>query len=53
MAEDLASHGLYFDDMYALRVLDPDVASETTDLKDECSGYTESKCLTIFLFFKR
>lgn len=42
MSEELYKNGLYFDDIYALRVLEPEIADETNDLKTECSGYTES-----------
>lgn len=43
MSEELYKNGLYFDDLYALRVLEPEISSETNDLKNECTGYTESK----------
>lgn len=41
-SEEVSKYGIYFDEIYTLRVLEPDVASETNDLIDECSGYTES-----------
>lgn len=43
MSEELAKHGLYFDYLYNLRVLDPDIAAETNDLKEKCGDYTESE----------
>lgn len=43
MTEDLAKHGLYFDYLYNLRVLDPNIASETSDLKEKSGEYIESK----------
>lgn len=43
MTEDLAKHGLYFDYLYNLRVLDPNIAGETSDLKEKSGEYTESK----------
>lgn len=43
MTEDLAKNGLFFDYLYNLRVLDPNIAGETTDLKDKSGEYTESK----------
>lgn len=43
MNDELAKHGLYFDYLYNLRVLDPDIASETSDLKEKSGDYTESK----------
>lgn len=43
MTDDLAKSGLYIDDFYNIRVLDPDVANETSDLKEECANFGESK----------
>lgn len=48
MTEELAKHGLFFDYLYNLRVLDPNIASETSDLKEKSGEYTESK---IFIWF--
>lgn len=42
MTEELTKHGLYFDYLYNLRVLDPNISSETSDLKEKCGEYTES-----------
>lgn len=50
MSEELTKAGLYIDDFHMLRVLDPDIANETGDLKDECLNYSESE-LDFFLFF--
>ncbi|CAO1421176.1 unnamed protein product [Diamesa hyperborea] len=35
MAEDLKKHGLFVDDMHILRVLEPNVAKDTQNLKEE------------------
>lgn len=43
MAEELVKAGLYFDDFHSLRVLDPEISSQTSDLKDECENFSESK----------
>lgn len=43
MTEELAKHGLFFDYLYNLRVLEPNIASDTLDLKEKCGEYTESK----------
>lgn len=43
MTEELAKHGLFFDYLYNLRVLEPTVSSETSDLKEQSGDYTESK----------
>ncbi|CAH8435353.1 unnamed protein product [Schistosoma haematobium] len=39
MAESLAQAGLYIDDFYKLRIVDPRVAQETSELKEECEKY--------------
>lgn len=44
MADEITKHGLFYDDLYALRVLEPEVATETQDLVDECGGYADSEC---------
>lgn len=44
MNEDLSKHGLFFDYLYNLRVLDPSIAGETTDLKEKSGDYTQSLC---------
>ncbi|XP_055533563.1 intraflagellar transport protein 20 homolog isoform X3 [Wyeomyia smithii] len=41
MSEELGSSGIYIDDLYSLRVIDPDVANETHELKDECEKFTD------------
>lgn len=45
MAEEIHKSGLFFDEYFALRVLEPGVAAETADLTDECNGYAESNLL--------
>lgn len=45
MTDEIAKYGLFYDDLYSLRVLEPEVATETQDLVEECSGYAESMCL--------
>lgn len=45
MSDEIAKFGLFVDDLYALRVLEPDVATETQDLVEECGGYAESMYL--------
>lgn len=51
MTEDLAKHGLYFDYLYNLRVLDPNIASETSDLKEKSGEYIDSKNSVLVLLF--
>ncbi|CAH8434464.1 unnamed protein product [Schistosoma rodhaini] len=50
MAELLAQAGLYIDDFYKLRIVDPRVAQETNELKEECEKYlskmTDFKMIT-------
>lgn len=50
MTEELAKNGLFFDYLYNLRVLDPNIASETNDLKDKSGEYTDSKRKSHFFF---
>ncbi|KAG9485902.1 hypothetical protein GDO78_008798 [Eleutherodactylus coqui] len=40
MAKDsLSDAGLHFDELNKLRILDPDVSQQTTELKDECREF--------------
>ncbi|KAJ6645385.1 Intraflagellar transport protein 20 like [Pseudolycoriella hygida] len=39
MSDDLSNRGIYFDDIYVLRVLDPEITSETHDLRSESTEY--------------
>ncbi|CAH8429944.1 unnamed protein product [Heterobilharzia americana] len=39
MSELLAQAGLYIDDFYKLRIVDPKVTHETNELKEECEKY--------------
>lgn len=41
MSDELSNRGIYFDDIYVLRVLDPEITSETNDLRNESSEYIE------------
>ncbi|EAT47445.1 AAEL001463-PA [Aedes aegypti] len=41
MSEEFGKSGLYIDDLYTLRVIDPEVANETNELKDECEQFTD------------
>lgn len=43
MAEDLKKHGLFVDDMHVLRVLEPQVAKDTQNLKEENEVFLDSK----------
>lgn len=52
MAEDLKKHGLFVDESYVLRVLEPTIAKDTQDLKDENEVFLESKSFAFkFRFF--
>lgn len=42
MAEELKKHGLFVDESYILRVLQPNSAKETQDLKEENEIFLES-----------
>ena len=41
--ETLAKSGLYFDELNKIRVLEPEVAQQTSELKDECKEFVDSK----------
>ena len=44
MAEDaIGKAGLYFDELNKIRVLEPETAVQTNDLKDACKDFLESK----------
>lgn len=43
MTDELGRNGLYFDYLYNLRVLDPNVSSETSELKEKSGDYIDSK----------
>ena len=37
--ENLTNKGLYIDDLQKLRVMDPELATQTQGLKDECGDF--------------
>ncbi|KAG7161842.1 intraflagellar transport protein 20 homolog [Homarus americanus] len=39
--ETLAKAGLYFDELNKIRVLEPEVAQQTSELKDECKEFVD------------
>ncbi|KAK8733905.1 hypothetical protein OTU49_006238 [Cherax quadricarinatus] len=39
--ETLAKAGLYFDELNKIRVLEPEIAHQTTELKDECKEFVD------------
>ncbi|KAJ9591379.1 hypothetical protein L9F63_002084 [Diploptera punctata] len=41
MADALAKSGLYFDELNKIRVLEPEVAQQTGELKEECKDFLE------------
>nr|AAH87360.1 Ift20 protein [Xenopus laevis] len=42
MARDsLSDAGLHFDELNKLRILDPDVSQQTTELKEECRDFVD------------
>lgn len=43
MAELLASEGIFFDEVDKICILEPEVSKQTTELKEECQIYVESK----------
>ncbi|KAM6932258.1 intraflagellar transport protein 20 homolog isoform 2-T2 [Lycodopsis pacificus] len=48
MAKDpLAEAGFYFDELNKLRVLEPDVSQKTSELKEECKEFVDSKSCSL------
>lgn len=46
MAKDpLAEAGLHFDELNKLRILEPEVDQKTTELKEECEDFVDSKSI--------
>lgn len=43
MADSLAKHGLYIDDLCKIRILEPEVANESDKLRVECQDFVSSK----------
>lgn len=43
MNDELSQHGLFFDYLYNIRVLNPNVVNETEELKEKSGEYSESK----------
>ena len=41
--EALARAGLHFDELNKIRVLEPEAAQQTNELKDECKEFLDSK----------
>ncbi|XP_041456996.1 intraflagellar transport protein 20 homolog [Lytechinus pictus] len=39
--EALANAGLHFDDLNKIRVLEPEIQSQTTELKEECKDFVD------------
>lgn len=50
MAKDpLEEASLHFDDLNKLRVLEPEVSQQTTELKEECKDFVDSKCTLVMM----
>lgn len=52
MSDDLSNRGIYFDDVYVLRVLDPEITTETHDLRGASSEYVEREYIGSSDFMK-
>lgn len=48
--DPLANAGLHFDDLNKLRVLEPETAQQTSELKDECRSFVTSKFAVNYLY---
>lgn len=50
MAEEALSHaGLYLDELNKIRLLEPESAQQTNELKDECKEFVDSKFFVRFI----
>jgi hypothetical protein len=50
MAEEALSHaGLYLDELNKIRLLEPESAQQTNELKEECKDFVDSKYFFIHL----
>ena len=47
--DTLLEGGLHFDDLNKLRVIEPETAQQTAELKDQCQEFVDSKLLCINL----
>ena len=41
--EAIANAGLHFDDLNKIRVLEPEIQNQTSELKEECKDFVDSK----------
>lgn len=48
--EALAKAGLHFDELNKIRVLEPEIAQQTRELKEECKDFVESIIFTTCKF---
>jgi len=48
MAEALTKSGIHFDELNKIRILEPEVSSQTNELKNECKDFVESKMPFLF-----
>lgn len=53
MSETLQKLGIYFDEVDKVRILLPDTAKLSSDLKEECKLYIESNRSKFYNFFKK
>ena len=50
MAEEALSHaGLYLDELNKIRLLEPEMAQQTNELKDECKEFVDSEILFLLI----
>ena len=51
MAEEALNRaGLHFDELNKIRVLDPEIGQQSTELKEECKTFLDSLWFYIFYF---
>lgn len=48
MAESLAKYGLFVDDLCKIRILEPEITTQSDKLKNECHDFVNSKLKKLF-----
>jgi hypothetical protein len=51
MADSMKKYGLFIDDLTKIRILEPEVATQTNKLREECQNFVISKSGEIICYF--
>lgn len=49
--EALGNAGLYLDELNKIRLLEPEKAQQTNELKDECKDFVDSILILLLIFY--